>query len=583
MLDAHSRRQAALDVIEVVLRGARARDQETESVDFKEEAGTVGRRGRRQAISAEHESAARALAGEAACMANGDGGVLVVGVDDSAAGKEAFVGTYLDTEWLRRRIYALTQPSLAVDVIEQLTVAGKRIYLINVAPSLEEIWCEGKLRARFGTDCEELTGDRARWFLERRRRYDWSSEPSGLPLSQALPDALRVAHQHYEARQGRSAGSDLALARRLGVSLSGDDDPELNRAGALLLCRIEPDALQLDVLVTRAEGAASERREQLRAPLITAFDSAWEVLTDTFRAELVTIGAQRRSVRAIPDEAMREAVVNGLMHRDYDQPRTPVAVLAIGDPATILKVTSPGGFPPGIEGTRLLAARSRPRNPALANAMRVLGLAEAEGVGISTMFRLMLRDGHPEPEISEDAGAVICRLPGGRPDSAVRRFFDELERRQRQLGQDVRVSIAIHALLLDPVLRPERLATAAQCTEAEAMEALEKLADVGAVERLLNRSQSFRLTNSARADLAGKLRYKTRQSLDHQWDLVRAYLDTNDAIGSEDAAQLLGVRRERASRILSTLYNQRQLLEPMGSARGRGVRYRASRRTAQRR
>src|SRR5450755_3944245 len=93
-------------------------------------------------------------------------------------------------------------------------------------------------------------------------------------------------------------------------------------------------------------------------------------------------------------------------------PRTPIVALSIGDPAITLEITSPGDFPPGVDGVRLLAARSEPRNRALADAMRLLGYAEREGNGIPTMFRVLLRDGHPEPEIYSEGGHIICRLPG---------------------------------------------------------------------------------------------------------------------------------------------------------------------------
>jgi len=85
----------------------------------------------------------------------------VVGVNDKAAGAAAFVGTFLDLDWLRRRIYVLTQPHFSIDLMEELFEVGQRLYLINVAPALSEIRSGGKLRARFGTDCLELDGDRA--------------------------------------------------------------------------------------------------------------------------------------------------------------------------------------------------------------------------------------------------------------------------------------------------------------------------------------------------------------------------------------------------------------------------------------
>lgn len=575
IMDAHSRREAALDAIAAVVVGARAADVESEIVDFKEEAGTVVAGGERVAIDAQHEPAAQALAAEVACMAMSErGGAIVVGINDKAAGPAALVGTFLDLEWLRRRIYVLTQPSFSIDVIEELTEHGKRLYVLNVAPALSEIRSGGKLRTRIGTDCVELEGDRAREFLERWRRYDWSAEGSSERSSACDPVALASAHGHYLAAQGRPAGSDVELLRRLGVAMDDRDDPQLNRAGAVLLCSYEADVERLDVRVLDVEGAASARREILKAPVITAFDIAWEVIDRAFPSRPVIIGAQRRAERPIPERALREALANAIMHRDYRMPRASIIAMAIGRPADTFKVLSPGDFPEGVDKDRLLATRSEPRNRALAEAMRVLGLAEREGVGIGAMYRTMLRDGHAAPDIFPEGGDVVCRLPGGRVDPNVRAFFDDLVATDARFSEDVRAHIAITALLGKTPLRAEDLMRMAQCSEDEAFEVLARLADAGAVERLLNGSRSFRLTQKSRTALHARITYRQRTTADQQWELVRAFLDVNDEIGRADAATLLEVSEGRASNILSDLYNERSVIEPVGAARGRGVRYR---------
>jgi ATP-dependent DNA helicase RecG len=573
-MDAHSRRQAALDAIEAVIAGAVAGDVETEVVDFKEETDTIDRSGSRVPIQAHHDRAAKTLAEEAACMAMSDnGGVLVVGVNDKTSGSAAFTGTYLDTTWLRERVHALTKPNLALDVIEERTEAGARIYLINVPPALEEIRVDGKLRARHGTDCVELSGDRAREFLERRRRYDWSAEPADIKLSQASLEALRRAHELYREAHGRRAGSDLDLVSRLGVTLDESDDPLLNRAGALLLCRYDQDVEQLDIRVVRVEGASSSIREILKAPMVLSFDTAWSVIDNAFAEETMIVGPTRRSVRKIPEEALREALVNAIMHRDYRMPRAPIIILVIGDPAITLKVTSPGDFPPGVDGSRLLAARSQPRNRALSDAMRMLGYAEREGNGIPTMFRVLLRDGHPEPEIYSEGGDIVCRLPGGLVDLAVRRFFDQLYKRDKDIEDNVRVHIAVMELLSKTTIRPEELSDKAQCSEGEATEVLETLLADGVIEGLLDGSRSFRLTAAARQSLQSRLKYASRKSIDDSWELIKAYLDTEPTIGRNEAAELLAVTGVQASRLLSKLYNEFKRLKPIGNARGRGVRY----------
>ncbi len=359
--------------------------------------------------------------------------------------------------------------------------------------------------------------------------------------------------------------------------MDDEDDPKLNEAGAVLLCQYEPTVERIDIRVTEVDGAASFDRKTLAAPMITAFDAAWETIDQYFPARQVVIGAQRRSERPIPERALREALVNAIMHRDYRMPQASIIALAIGRPADTFKVVSPGGFPEGVDESRLLATRSRPppspRNRVLADAMRVLGLAEREGIGISAMYRTMLRDGHSPPDITASGCDVACRLPGGRVDEDVRGFFDALARTDSRFDEDVRSHIAITELLKRTPLRAEGLANAAQCSEEEALEVLRRLADAGALERLLNGSRSFRLTSSARAALDSRIKYKRRSARDQHSELVRAYLDVNEDIGRAEAASLLGVGETRASAILSDFYNKHGLIKPVGAARGRGVRY----------
>jgi ATP-dependent DNA helicase RecG len=459
-------------------------------------------------------------------------------------------------------------------VIEERHADGHRIYLINVPPGLEEIRVGGKLRSRQGTACEELSGDRARDFLERRRNFDWTAAASGLHCSDADAAAVEAAVGHYRAASGRSLHSAVELVRRLGVGLDDSDDPELSRAGAFLLCPCEPAVVQLRVLVTRTDGAPARRHEDLVAPLLTAFDEIWQIVDDTFPATAEIVGAQRRSIRAVPEVALREAIVNALMHRDYRLAGGSILVQAIGDPPAVLKVTSPGGFPRGVQRDRLLAGRSQPRNPALAYAMRTLGLSEVEGVGVDTMYRVMLRDGHAAPDIREDGGDVVCRLAGGPVDRSVRNFFEHLYASDPILKEDARAHIVVSELLARTPVRAGDLAGPAQCSESEAAEVLTRLEEAGALERLLNAARSYRLTRSAREALRSRIGYPMRQPLEESWEMVRAFLDVNPVIGQRDVVGLLGVQPVAASRILGRLSKERHLIEPVANDRGRGVRYR---------
>lgn len=576
MFSLHSRLAEAERAIQQVLDGARAADLEGDTLDFKEEAGTVIR-GERVAIPPRHEDAARALAKDAACFANTDhGGVLIVGVNDKAFGPAAFVGADLDTVWLRERIFRLTQPNLFVDVIQTLTVAGKRVYVVDVAPviHLQETWCDGELRTRIGRNCEALHGDQARLFLERRRHFDWSAQPSGMRMSQTDRAALDLASDLYGREHGRHAtGPDLAT--RLNLVVDGGDDRELNNAGALLLCRVEPARPIIHARATAVESQPASEDVRPTTPLLTAFDTAQRFVFDQFKPTVHVPGLHRVRLRALPERALREAIVNAVVHRDYHRHASlPVEVTVLGDPPAVLKVVSPGGFPPGVRANSLIATSSRPRNPVLADAFRALGLAEGEGVGIDVSYAEMVREGHRWlPEIAEQGPDVVCVLRGGRPDLQTRVFFDELTETSRAVRDNVRVALAIGMLLDETPLRPEDLAERAQCARADALDAIELLVHLGVLERLADRSLSFRLTREVRTRLTHRLAYKQPAGLAEHWAVLRAHFDLVPEIGGGDLSRALGVNRVRAAQIAREL-REKGLIEVVGNARGPRVRYR---------
>ena len=516
---------------------------------------------------------ARTLAKEAACMANTeDGGVLIVGVTDSRSGKEAFVGAQTETEWLKQRIWALTQPSLTVE-IEEIEVLGKRLLLINIPDAIREISVNGKLQTRAGNSCIELSGDQARQFLESRRNFDWSAQKSGKRLSQAVEEALESARIHFKNAKGTVPDSNRELASRLGILCDNDADPELTRAGALLLCKYESAVERMHLMITNAEGIASHHSVRGPAPLLPLFDDVMALLlTEAFPSKSELVGTQRRNLRPIPELALRESIVNAIMHRDYRIPSAVVVALATESSSDVFKVISPGGLLPGISITNLITTPSRPRNPNLADAFRTLGLAEKEGVGIDTIYREMMKEGHPEPEITEQDGALIVRLSGGLPGLRILEFFTDLSLKGRDLPENVRVVMAIRYLLTKPTIRPDDLASISQCSRQDALKTLEQLVEASAIERLLDRSLSFRLSSNTKTQLNELLQYSHRSTLEEQAELVLSYLDSHTDIGREEVTAILDVKAARATAVLKEMVS-RELLDYVGPTRGRNVRY----------
>ncbi|MBO5034597.1 MAG: putative DNA binding domain-containing protein [Oscillospiraceae bacterium] len=109
-----------------------------------------------------------------------------------------------------------------------------------------------------------------------------------------------------------------------------------------------------------------------------------------------------------PLTAVREAILNALIHRDYSlhTEGMPIQILLFEDR---LEVRSPGGLYGRLRIDQLGKVQPDTRNPVLAVAMEVLGETENRYSGIPTMRRELVRAGMPEPEFQDERGTfVVC-------------------------------------------------------------------------------------------------------------------------------------------------------------------------------
>jgi ATP-dependent DNA helicase RecG len=114
------------------------------------------------------------------------------------------------------------------------------------------------------------------------------------------------------------------------------------------------------------------------------------------RAEIK--GLVRTDTYEIPPVALREAVTNALIHRDYINSGRDIKFAIYDD---IVEIVSPGSFPSTITQEDIENGRSEARNRVVANVFKELGLIEQWGTGIARIKSLSLDAGLKEPVIEE--------------------------------------------------------------------------------------------------------------------------------------------------------------------------------------
>ncbi len=112
-------------------------------------------------------------------------------------------------------------------------------------------------------------------------------------------------------------------------------------------------------------------------------------------------GLQLKEKLEIPLLALREAILNAIIHRDY-QRNSDIKVAIYDD---IVEIVSPGGFPNGLTLEEVMSGRSEIRNKIVANLFKELGFVETWGSGIGKIQKLC-KENSIKFEINESGNFV---------------------------------------------------------------------------------------------------------------------------------------------------------------------------------
>lgn len=516
-----------------------------------------------------------ALAG----LANTDGGELWLGVEDDGT-PSGLHTAHRNLAGLPGMVAARTSPSLAVSVNE-LERSNVRVAQIVVPQSRSEVattagvYLRRRLKQDGTPECVPmLPHDRS----SRAGRFglaDASAQAvAGATLADFDPlerERLRQAIRQYGGDRVLLELDDEALDGALGFSTripTGERVPTL--CGLLVLGR---ESTLREVVPTHELAFQVLARETVsfnefrRFPLLKALE--W--LETNFRPynpeKEVQIGLFRVPVPKVDMGAFREAVANSLVHRDYH--RLGAVHVRLDDFG--LTVSNPGGLVEGVTLLNLLTTEPRPRNPALADAMKRIGIVERSGRGVDKIYRGMLRFGRPEPDYSRtDNNNVVLQLATVDADEAFLQLVVEQEARLNGTSLPIDSLIALAVLREQKRLSTDELARHIHRDAAQARRTLERLVEAGLVQPHGNtRNRSYTLSVEVYQAKGQQVAY-TRQagfsSLQHE-QMVLSHVRHHGQIRRSEVVDLCHLNRDQAARLLNRLKVEGKLIQ-QGKLRG---------------
>lgn len=504
------------------------------------------------------------------CLANTYGGELWLGVEDDGT-PTGLHAEHQQLVGLGGMVAARTSPSLTVQV-EALDVAGVRVARITVPKAQSEVatsngvYLRRRLKFDGRPECTPmLPHDR----LSRASAFgllDVSAQPvSGATLADLDPlerERLRQAVSHYGGDRVLLELDDEALDGALGFTARLPDGRRVPSLAGLLIIGRETALRELMPTHEFAFQVLAQQavrfNEFRRFPLLKALD--W--LETNFRPynpeDELQVGLFRVPVPKVDLGAFREAVANALIHRDYH--KLGAVHVRLEDDALV--VSNPGGLVDGVTLSNLLTTEPRPRNPALADAMKRIGVVERSGRGVDTIYRGLLRFGRPAPDYQRtDAQNVVLRLPTAEADlDFLKLVVEEENRRNGVLPVDSLIALATLRELKR--LSADELARHIQRDAASAKRTLEALIEIGLVEgHGATRGRSYTLS-AALYQRAGQQLAYTRQkgfsAIQHE-QMILSFIQQHGRIKRAEVMALCHLDDDQAYRLLKRLVEEGKL------------------------
>lgn len=226
----------------------------------------------------------------------------------------------------------------------------------------------------------------------------------------------------YVGRREETSGQSLGLSseemlRNLGCLVNEDGQWVPTNAGIMLFAE-DPQRFigRAEVACVRFKGTdvvSYIDRRDLRGPLYQLVDDAEQFIYRHMKVGRRIEGFVGVDYREYPQEAVREAIVNAVVHRDYSRRGQRIRVFMFDDR---IEVYSPGPLPPGVslQKMRRLEPQSVLRNPIIVGVFRDLGSRYIErlGTGIRRMAVAMQDHGLHRPRFEEVGSEFRVTLIG---------------------------------------------------------------------------------------------------------------------------------------------------------------------------
>lgn len=346
-----------------------------------------------------------------------EGGIIIFGIDEKE--NYAVKGVY-DAQDLQKKV--TEQCKQMEPVVRALfticDVDGKTIVSAEIPAadiSVRPVFYRGVGRikgsyVRVGESDEPMSEYEIYSYEAFRKRIHEDVRPVG-KIKPALIDEKRLS-EYLEAVKEKRRNLAESVSEEDILDLMGiTDDGQMTLAGLLVFSKF-PQAYFQQLCITAVSLPGTERgslsdddarfldSERITGSVSEMLEEAVDFVRRNSRTRtIIDENGRRIDKDEYPVKAVREAILNALVHRDYSEytENIPISIEMYRDR---MEITNSGGLYGKMNVSSLGKIRPETRNAALANILELLKVTENRYSGIPTMIREFKMAGLPEPEFS---------------------------------------------------------------------------------------------------------------------------------------------------------------------------------------
>jgi len=348
-------------------------------------------------------------------FANANGGVLYVGKNDCGE----TVGLK-DTKKLMEELPNKIRTTMGIVAdVSLVTENEKDCIVIEVQPYPSPISYHGKYYLRSGATNQELTGNALDEFMLRKQGKTWDSVPVPFVKIEDLDKEAFSLFRKKAIESKRLSDEDLAMDDQTLLKNLMLIENEYLKRSAILLFYKNPEQFVFGsyVKIGFFEDPEILYQDEIHGSLLSMIDKIMETIRLKYlKAWISYVGISRIETYTVPLPAIREAVLNAIVHKDYSS-GVPIQIRIYEDK---IQISNTGHLPVELTAETMLQSNtSRPHNPLIANTFFRCGFIESWGRGIDKMNKACIAEGLQSPVYQTISDSVIVKFEGHKPEEFI--------------------------------------------------------------------------------------------------------------------------------------------------------------------